>query len=99
REIVRRGPEASRRDDELRPAQRVAEDLHDRPEPVRQGGHPGHRYAPVGEIAGDVARIRVARLARGQLRADGDDLGRRDSGHEAPTLAPRKIQQWNGEET
>src|SRR5450756_1189297 len=77
-QIVGRGTETSCRDDQVRGLQRVAQRGRDRAQPVRQGRDPGHVHAGLGQRAGQVAAVGVARLARGQLAADREQNGREE---------------------
>ena len=74
-QVVRRRPEAARRHDEVRAPERLAERRGDGREIVRQRGDPTDDDAPPRQVARQVARVRVPRLADGQLRPDRQQLG------------------------
>ena len=74
-EVVRRRPEAAGRDDEVRALERRRERGGDALEVVGQGLDPADRDPEPGQAAGEIAGVRVARLADRQLAADAEQLG------------------------
>jgi hypothetical protein len=75
REVVGRRPEPARRDDEVSSPERVAHGVAHRLEVVRQGHDPEDADPCRRERPRVLARIRVDRLADGDLAADGQQLG------------------------
>src|SRR5204863_6452370 len=55
---------------------------------VGQGRQPPDHDAPLGQFPGEVAGIRVARLADRQLRPDREELGGPDRGHRGRVVEP-----------
>ena len=73
-QVVRRGPEAAGRNDEIGALESVPERLRDRVEIVGECLEPSHPDARLGERARQLAGVRVAGLTDGQLGADREQL-------------------------
>ncbi len=75
-QVIRRRAEAAGRDDQVCPPEGCPERAGDGPEAIGQDVDPGDPDACFGQAAGDLAAVRVARIADGQLGPDGQQLGR-----------------------
>ncbi len=75
RQVVRRRPEAARRDDQVDAIERLMERGRDLGEVVGQRHDPADGDAADGERACQLATVRVLRLTGRQLAADGEQLG------------------------
>src|SRR5204863_8915479 len=77
-EIVRRGTQTARCDHEVRPLEALPEGVADDFEPIRHRGDAADEHAAAYEVLREIARVRVARVADGELGADGEHLRRLD---------------------
>ncbi len=78
-EVVGGRPQPTGRDHEVDPLEGVGEGLGHDVQPVGQRRDPPDDHARAGQRRGELAGIRVAGLADGQLRADAQQLGGQDA--------------------
>ena len=81
RQVVGRRPEPAGRDDELGALERLAERRSHRVEVVGQRRDPADDDAPACQVARQIARVRVSRLADRELGPDREQLGGPDRLH------------------